>query len=137
MPSPPQTKTQSAFLRALCRYGGAWRLLSTSYQRGAWMPASPRRRRSSVRPPPKVLPRWATTATRTMPTLPVDPRSSQPKLRGRPPAEARGDRVARLRARPGPQRGAIDQLLGAAVEGPALQQLQVEVPGAGEDRLVP
>jgi hypothetical protein len=39
--------------------------------------------------------------------------------------------------RPGAEGGPVDQLLGAAVEGAGLQQVEVEVAGTREDRLVP
>src|SRR4029453_19511398 len=39
--------------------------------------------------------------------------------------------------RPGAERGPVDQLLDAAVESAGLQQVEVEVARAREDRLVP
>src|SRR5439155_2632688 len=57
----------------------------------------------------------------------------------------RHDRASRQRdgravwsaGRPGAQGGPVDQLLGAGVEGAGLQQVEVEVAGTREDRLVP
>src|SRR5580692_10686539 len=64
VPSPPQTNSTAAPLAAARRaYLGARRLLVTSYQSGSVTPSEARISRSSDRPPPRVLPEWATTAT--------------------------------------------------------------------------
>src|SRR3984957_17059255 len=70
VPSPPQTNTTSAPLAAARRaYLGARRLFSTSYHRGSVTPSRARIRRSSGRPPPKLLREWATTAMVAMSDL--------------------------------------------------------------------
>src|ERR1700679_2045744 len=63
-PPPPQTNRTSTPLAAARRaYLGARRLLFTSYQSGLVTPSRARISRSSGRPPPKLLPACATTAT--------------------------------------------------------------------------
>src|SRR5437773_4763884 len=63
VPSPPQTKITSApWVSALRARLGAWRLLLTSYHSGSAMPSPASISRSSPRPPPRLLPVWATTA---------------------------------------------------------------------------
>src|ERR1700722_3710609 len=70
VPSPPQANTTSAPLAAARRaYLGARRLFSTSYHRGSVTPSRARIRRSSGRPPPKLLREWATTAMVAMSDL--------------------------------------------------------------------
>src|SRR6202042_317301 len=49
---------------------------------------------------------------------------------------SRDGRVAWSARGPGTEGGPVDQLLGAAVEGAGFQQVEVEVAGFGEDRLV-
>ena len=64
MPSPPQTRISSApCFRAWRACFGAFLLFGTSNQAGSVIPAAPRARRSSGRPPPSDFRRWAMTAT--------------------------------------------------------------------------